>query len=74
MGMLDDAIRQHLELKRRSGAPETEVERLESEAFGPARREPAAAPPPPPSAPPVAEAAAPPPPAVTPAPEPVAAA
>jgi hypothetical protein len=49
MGTLDDAIREHLELKRRSGAPNEEVTRLESEAFGPARREaprPATAPPP----------------------------
>ncbi len=42
MGMLDDAIREHLELKRRSGAPEEEVNRLESDAFGSARREPPA--------------------------------
>jgi hypothetical protein len=48
MGTLDDAIREHLELKRRSGAPDEEVSRLEGEAFGPARREaprPADAPP-----------------------------
>jgi hypothetical protein len=38
MGMLDDAIREHLELKKRSGAPETEVQRLEAEAFGSVRR------------------------------------
>ncbi|HVL95814.1 MAG TPA: hypothetical protein VM266_08130 [Solirubrobacteraceae bacterium] len=44
MGLLDDAIREHLELKKRSGAPEEEVQRLESEAFGPARS--AAVPPP----------------------------
>ncbi len=52
MGTLDDAIRQHLELKRRSGASETEVERLESEALGPARpaAEPIAAPVDPPAA------------------------
>jgi hypothetical protein len=37
MGMLDDAIREHLELKKRSGAPEEEVSRLETEAFGPPR-------------------------------------
>jgi hypothetical protein len=42
MGMLDDAIREHLELKRRTGAAEDEVQRLESEAFGSARREPPA--------------------------------
>jgi hypothetical protein len=38
MGLLDDAIREHLELKRRRGADETEVARQEQEAFGPARR------------------------------------
>jgi hypothetical protein len=44
MGLLDDAIREHLELKRRHGADPSEVERQEHEALGPARRE--AAPPP----------------------------
>src|SRR5918994_1247240 len=39
MGLLDDAIREHLELKRRSGADAGEVQRLEKEALGPARRE-----------------------------------
>ena len=39
MGVLDDAIRQHLELKRKHGAPEEELERQENEALGPARRE-----------------------------------
>jgi hypothetical protein len=34
MGILDDAIREHLELKRRLGAPEEELERKETEAFG----------------------------------------
>ncbi len=34
MGLLDDAIREHLELKRRTGADPGEVERLEHEAFG----------------------------------------
>jgi hypothetical protein len=43
MGLLDDAIREHLELKRRHGADPSEVERQEHEALGPARRE--AAPP-----------------------------
>jgi hypothetical protein len=43
MGLLDDAIRDHLELKRRHGADPGEVARLENEALGPARREPAAA-------------------------------
>jgi hypothetical protein len=39
MGVLDDAIRQHLELKRKHGVPEDEVQRQEEEALGPARRE-----------------------------------
>jgi hypothetical protein len=34
MGILDDAIREHLELKRRQGAPEEELERKEQEALG----------------------------------------
>jgi hypothetical protein len=38
MGLLDDAIREHLELKRRHGADPSEVERQEQEALGPARR------------------------------------
>src|SRR4051812_9900030 len=38
MGLLDDAIRQHLELKRRHGADPSEVARQEQEALGPARR------------------------------------
>jgi hypothetical protein len=42
MGLLDDAIREHLELKRRRGADPTEVERLEREALGPMRRGPQA--------------------------------
>jgi hypothetical protein len=45
MGLLDDAIREHLELKRRRGADPTEVARAEQEALGPVRREPAATPP-----------------------------
>lgn len=40
MGLLDDAIRDHLELKRRRGADPTEMERLEREALGPVRRGP----------------------------------
>ena len=40
MGLLDDAIREHLELKRRHGADPSEVARQEHEALGPARREP----------------------------------
>jgi hypothetical protein len=39
MGLLDDAIREHLELKRRHGAPDTELEQAEQEALGPARRD-----------------------------------
>jgi hypothetical protein len=39
MGLLDDAIREHLELKRRHGASAEEVERQEREALGAARRE-----------------------------------
>ena len=38
MGLLDDAIREHLELKRRHGAAEEEVARQEQEALGPPRR------------------------------------
>lgn len=40
MGLLDDAIREHLELKRRRGADPAEVARAEQEALGPVRREP----------------------------------
>ncbi len=39
MGLLDDAIRQHLELKRAHGADESELKRKEDEALGPVRRE-----------------------------------
>jgi hypothetical protein len=35
MGILDDAIREHLDLKRKHGADDDDVERLEKEAFGP---------------------------------------
>lgn len=38
MGLLDDAIREHLDLKRRRGADPAEVERAEQEALGPVRR------------------------------------
>jgi len=38
MSILDDAIRQHLELKRAHGADESEIKRLEDEAFGPPAR------------------------------------
>ncbi len=34
MGILDDAIREHLELKRRAGADAAEIARLERTAFG----------------------------------------
>ena len=40
MGLLDDAIREHLDLKRRRGADPSEIARLEREALGPVRREP----------------------------------
>jgi hypothetical protein len=59
MGALDDAIREHLELKRRHGASDEEIRQAEAEALGPARREPGfdplvdedgmSAPPPPPA-------------------------
>jgi hypothetical protein len=64
MGTLDDAIREHLELKRRAGADDDEVTRLENEAFGAARREPPVI-----AEPPAADAPAPPPPPLE-APEP----
>src|SRR3954468_20707069 len=35
MGLLDEAIREHLELKRRRGADAVEGQRQEKEAFGP---------------------------------------
>ena len=38
MGLLDDAIREHLELKRRRGADAEEVTRQEQEALGPTQR------------------------------------
>jgi hypothetical protein len=38
MGILDDAIREHLDLKRRQGAEEDELQRLQDEAFGPPSR------------------------------------
>ena len=38
MGVLDDAIREHLDLKRQRGASEDELARAEAEALGPARR------------------------------------
>jgi hypothetical protein len=42
MGLLDDAIREHLELKRSHGGDPSEIERQEREAFGPAARRQAA--------------------------------
>ena len=45
MGLLDDAIREHLDLKRRRGADPTEIERAEREALGPVRRGPDEPPP-----------------------------
>jgi hypothetical protein len=38
MGLLDEAIRDHLDLKRRHGADPAELERAEREALGPVRR------------------------------------
>jgi hypothetical protein len=40
MGLLDDAIREHLDLKRRRGGDPTEIERAERDALGPVRRDP----------------------------------
>ena len=39
MGLLDDAIREHLDLKRKHGAGEDDLRRQEVEALGPARRD-----------------------------------
>jgi hypothetical protein len=39
MGLLDDAIREHLDLKRRRGADPSEIAREEAEALGPVRRD-----------------------------------
>jgi hypothetical protein len=38
MGILDEAIREHLDLKRRQGTGDAEIQRLEDEAFGPPSR------------------------------------
>ena len=38
MGIFDEAIREHLELKRQHGAADTELQQLEDEAFGPPAR------------------------------------
>jgi hypothetical protein len=40
MGLLDDAIREHLDLKRRRGGDPAEIDRAEREALGPVRRGP----------------------------------
>ena len=42
MGVLDDAIKEHLDLKRKHGASEDELRKQEAEALGPGRREPVA--------------------------------
>ena len=55
MGLLDDAIREHLELKRQHGADPTEVERQEREALGAPQRAEFAAPPEPEEPAPVKE-------------------
>ena len=39
MGVLEDAIREHLELRRRHGVSDDELRRQEDEALGAARRE-----------------------------------
>jgi hypothetical protein len=39
MGLLDDAIREHLDLKRRRGADPSEIAKEEAEALGPVRRD-----------------------------------
>ncbi len=38
MGILDDAIKEHLELKRQHGADDSELKQLENEAFGATER------------------------------------
>ncbi len=38
MGILDEAIREHLELKRQHGAGDSELQQLEDDAFGPPDR------------------------------------
>ncbi len=38
MGILDEAIREHLELKRQHGADDSELKQLEDQAFGPPGR------------------------------------
>ena len=39
MGVLEDAIREHLDLKRKHGASDEELNEQEAEALGPARRD-----------------------------------
>jgi hypothetical protein len=39
MGLLDDAIREHLDLKRRRGADPSEIAKEEVDALGPVRRD-----------------------------------
>ena len=69
MGLLDDAIREHLELKKAHGADPSEVARQEREALG-AGRPGEAAPAPPAEAPEAPEADVPPPGPAAPPPEP----
>src|SRR4051812_50216452 len=60
MGLLDDAIREHLELKRKHGADPADVARQEQEALGPSRQFAAAEPEDVPEEPPAAIQAEPP--------------
>jgi len=73
MGLLDDAIREHLELKRKHGANPEDVARQEQEALGPGQRNEFAQPEAPEEEPAAEEAPAPPlnedPPEEEPAPE-----
>ncbi len=39
MGVLEDAIREHLDLKRKLGASDAELNEQETEALGPTRRD-----------------------------------
>src|SRR5215207_11690344 len=57
MGLLDDAIREHLELKRKHGANPEDVARQEQEALGPGQRNEFAQPEAPEEEPPAAVAA-----------------
>jgi hypothetical protein len=59
MGLLDDAIREHLELKRKHGANPEDVARQEQEALGPGQRNEFAQPEAAPAPEPEPEAAAP---------------